>query len=226
MEFKDKLKNRRLELGLTLVEVAKAVGVSAPTIQRYESGDIKNIRKDKIKALADALQLTPTYLMGWEEMRNGYQPRVRPESTEVQRPWMKYPTFWEYSGMKKWKAINAELNLEMNNAATKQDFKNMLRYAHYLVESDTCPACNGNLVNEWTPIKREWPSKPGTYLVTYREWSNGEYLPKFDETYVRILRYSQAIFRLPVCIDPKAEADTNREVLAWMELPEIYKEVK
>lgn len=67
MEFKDKVKSRRLELGLTLEDVAKAVGVSAPTIQRYESGDIKNIRKDKIKALADALQLTPTYLMDWNE---------------------------------------------------------------------------------------------------------------------------------------------------------------
>ena len=67
VEFKDKVKSRRLELGLTLEDVAKAVGVSAPTIQRYESGDIKNIRKDKIKALADALQLTPTYLMDWNE---------------------------------------------------------------------------------------------------------------------------------------------------------------
>lgn len=26
-----------------------------------------NVRKDKIKALADALQLTPTYLMDWNE---------------------------------------------------------------------------------------------------------------------------------------------------------------
>lgn len=67
MEFKDKIKNRRLELGLTLEEVAKAAGLSAPTIQRYESGEIKNVRKDKIKALADALQLTPTYLMDWEK---------------------------------------------------------------------------------------------------------------------------------------------------------------
>ena len=63
----DKIKNRRLELGLTLEEVAKAAGVSAPTILRYENGDIKNVRKDKIKALADALQLTPTYLMDWNE---------------------------------------------------------------------------------------------------------------------------------------------------------------
>jgi len=67
MDFKDKVKGRRLELGLTLEDVAKAVGVSAPTIQRYESGEIKNLRKDKIKALADVLKVTPNYLMDWYE---------------------------------------------------------------------------------------------------------------------------------------------------------------
>ncbi|AKL96662.1 putative phage repressor [Clostridium aceticum] len=68
MDFKDKVKNRRLELGLTLEEVAKIVGVSAPTIQRYETGEIKNIRRDKIKLLADALQVSPAYLMDWDEL--------------------------------------------------------------------------------------------------------------------------------------------------------------
>lgn len=70
MEFKDKVKTRRQELGLTLEDVAKIVGVSAPTIQRYESGDIKNLRKDKIKSLSDALQVNPSYLMDWEDDSN------------------------------------------------------------------------------------------------------------------------------------------------------------
>ena len=70
MELKDKIKTRRLQLGLTLEDVAKAVGVSAPTIQRYESGEIKNMRRDKISSLADALQTTPAYLMGWEDDPN------------------------------------------------------------------------------------------------------------------------------------------------------------
>lgn len=67
LEFKDKVKTRRLELNLTLEQVAKAVGVSTPTIQRYETGDIKNIRRDKIKLLADALQVSPSYLMDWAD---------------------------------------------------------------------------------------------------------------------------------------------------------------
>ena len=42
------LKQRRIELGLTMLEVAKLVGVSEATISRYESGNIKNMRKDRI----------------------------------------------------------------------------------------------------------------------------------------------------------------------------------
>lgn len=77
---------------------------------------------------------------------------------------------------------------------------------------------------KWIPIRERWPMKSGYYLVTYREWSNGDYLPKFDDTRVKILKYQESIFRLPVCCDKKAEADTHREVIAWQPLPEPYKE--
>lgn len=67
MEIKDKIKSRRLELGLTLDEVAQKIGVAASTFQRYESGEIKNMRRDKVKKIADILELSPSYLMGWSE---------------------------------------------------------------------------------------------------------------------------------------------------------------
>ncbi|NDO18450.1 helix-turn-helix transcriptional regulator [Lachnospiraceae bacterium MD329] len=67
MEFKDLIKKRRHELGLTLAEVGKITGVSKATVLRWESGEIANIRRDKIEKLAQALQTTPAYLMGWEE---------------------------------------------------------------------------------------------------------------------------------------------------------------
>lgn len=67
MDFKDKVKLNREKLGYTLEELAKLVGVSAPTIQRYESGEIKNVRRDKISNLAKALEVSPAYLMGWNE---------------------------------------------------------------------------------------------------------------------------------------------------------------
>ena len=67
MEVKDIIRQRRIELNMTMRELADAVGVSEGTISRWESGDIANMRRDKIVALADALRITPGVIMGWEE---------------------------------------------------------------------------------------------------------------------------------------------------------------
>lgn len=66
ISVKDILKDRRLELELTLEDVAKRVGVSPATISRWESGDIANMRRDRIAALAEALQISPAVIMGWD----------------------------------------------------------------------------------------------------------------------------------------------------------------
>lgn len=62
-----RLKSRRKELGLTLLQVAKRVGTTEATVQRWENGAVKTLRYDSIVKLADALDTTPSYLMGWEE---------------------------------------------------------------------------------------------------------------------------------------------------------------
>lgn len=66
MEFRNAIKQRRLELGLTLEDVGKVVGVSKTTIQRWESGVIENQRRDKLELLAKALHISPGELLGWE----------------------------------------------------------------------------------------------------------------------------------------------------------------
>ena len=45
----------RINKQKTLEDIAKAVGVSRQTIQRYESGVIGNIPYDKIEGIAKAL---------------------------------------------------------------------------------------------------------------------------------------------------------------------------
>lgn len=64
MLLNDKLKARRIELGLTMLDVAKSVGVSEATISRWESGDIGNMRRDKIALYAKALKTSPLFIMG------------------------------------------------------------------------------------------------------------------------------------------------------------------
>lgn len=66
MNIADKMRDRRLALGLTADEVAEAVGVSRSNIYRYESGDIKKMPIDIIEPLSKVLRTTPQDLMGWK----------------------------------------------------------------------------------------------------------------------------------------------------------------
>ena len=65
-EINSRIKERRLASGKTLLEVAEFLGVKEATAQRYESGEIKNIKHETIVALAQFFNCTPAYLMGWE----------------------------------------------------------------------------------------------------------------------------------------------------------------
>lgn len=67
MEFNQLLKNARAKANKTLEQVAKDCGVSKATVQRWESGEIKNVRRDKISKLSASLNVSPAYLMGWED---------------------------------------------------------------------------------------------------------------------------------------------------------------
>ena len=66
MEISERIKKRRLELGLTLEDVAEKLGVAKSTVLRYETKAIGNMGLDKLELLAVALKCTPAYLMGWE----------------------------------------------------------------------------------------------------------------------------------------------------------------
>lgn len=63
MNIKDMLKNRRVELGLSQLDIAKMVGVSEATVSRWESGNIANMKRDRIQKLAKALQIDPSMLI-------------------------------------------------------------------------------------------------------------------------------------------------------------------
>lgn len=67
MQIGDRIHDLRVLHGLTLEELGSKVGVGKGTIKKYENGLIKNIPSDKIEALADALETTPEYLMGWTD---------------------------------------------------------------------------------------------------------------------------------------------------------------
>jgi hypothetical protein len=74
----------------------------------------------------------------------------------------------------------------------------------------------------WISVNDRLPEENGKYIVYYRKWSFGNYLPKFDEKEIRILRYSTNGWFFPTYGDTEAEKDIHREVLAWQPLPAPY----
>lgn len=85
MDVKDIIRNRRLELGMTLKQVADAVGVSEGTVSRWESGDIDNMRRDRIAALSKVLRIDPLIIMGMEGVEKSQQHEyyINPETALI-----------------------------------------------------------------------------------------------------------------------------------------------
>lgn len=67
MTIGDKIKTHRKHKGLTQTELGNICGASKQTIFKYENGIITNIPLDKLEAIADALGVTTSYLIGWEQ---------------------------------------------------------------------------------------------------------------------------------------------------------------
>lgn len=70
MSIGDRIKQRRLEIGLTVDQVAEQIGKNRATVYRYESSEIEKFPIDILAPLAQALRTTPAYLMGWESERS------------------------------------------------------------------------------------------------------------------------------------------------------------
>ncbi|MBR6405276.1 MAG: helix-turn-helix transcriptional regulator [Lachnospiraceae bacterium] len=67
MTIGERIQTRRIELGLTQDDLAQLLGYkSRSSINKIEN-ESRNLTQSKIKAISDALQTTPAYIMGWEE---------------------------------------------------------------------------------------------------------------------------------------------------------------
>ena len=66
-EVGKRIKERRNEIGISMPELGRRVGVNKSTIQRYETDGVNPNRSMVINGLADALQTTPEWLTGLSE---------------------------------------------------------------------------------------------------------------------------------------------------------------
>lgn len=70
MTIGQKIKELRQQLNMSVDDLAAKLGKNRATIYRYERGDIENLPLDVLEPLANALETTPGYLMGWESEVN------------------------------------------------------------------------------------------------------------------------------------------------------------
>lgn len=64
----ERIKELRSQKGLTLAQIADALGTTEATAQRYETGKgIKNIPYDVIEKYANIFGCKPQFIMGWED---------------------------------------------------------------------------------------------------------------------------------------------------------------
>ena len=67
MDIGNRIRERRIELGMTQEELARAAGYKSKSSINKIEVDGRGLPQDKIVDIAKALKVTPSYLMGWED---------------------------------------------------------------------------------------------------------------------------------------------------------------
>lgn len=62
----DKIKELRLIANLSQEELGRRVGVQRAAIQKYEKGTVQNVPLPTIEKIARVFDVSPTYLVGWD----------------------------------------------------------------------------------------------------------------------------------------------------------------
>lgn len=115
MSIGQRIKVSRLQQGLSIDDLAHRLGKNRTTIYRYENGDIENLPLGILDSLAEALNTTPAYLMGWGTQ--DYGECLYDNSTSSTEG--KYITKWfSENGL---------------NSLTEDEYNKILEYAKFLL---------------------------------------------------------------------------------------------
>ena len=63
MNIGEEIKRLRVEKGMTLEQLGDKCGVGKSTVRKWENGMIKDMKRDKIAKLAEALNVSPSYFL-------------------------------------------------------------------------------------------------------------------------------------------------------------------
>lgn len=67
MTIGERIRLLRDKKSMTQTDIAKILGIATQTVFKYEKNIVTNIPLDTIEALAKIFDVSPAYLMGWED---------------------------------------------------------------------------------------------------------------------------------------------------------------
>lgn len=70
MTVGERIKNIRESRNVSQIDLANAIHISKQNLYKYENNIITNIPSDKIEAISRYFDISPAYLMGWDEKSN------------------------------------------------------------------------------------------------------------------------------------------------------------
>ena len=86
MTIGDRIRYAREQLNMTQTDLGNACDTTKQTIFKYESGIVTNIPPDRVEKLAQALGVSPAYILGWTDERFPPVPGLQPAPETVPRP--------------------------------------------------------------------------------------------------------------------------------------------
>lgn len=78
MTVGERIKEIRTKLGISQVDFADKINVSKQTLYKYENNIITNIPSDKIELSAKLGNVSPSYIMGWDDNTNAELDNIYP----------------------------------------------------------------------------------------------------------------------------------------------------
>lgn len=64
------IKMLRLQSNMTQEELGEKLGVQKSAVRKWEKGEVENIKRTTIALMAKIFNVSPCYLMGWEDAYN------------------------------------------------------------------------------------------------------------------------------------------------------------
>ena len=68
MDKGERIKELRESKHITQTELADMIGTTKQNVYKYENGIITNIPSDKIELMAERFDVSPAYIMGWDDL--------------------------------------------------------------------------------------------------------------------------------------------------------------